>query len=199
MRTICRVFCAWYCDDFTMQSPYIAIIAGEASGRLQGKNAVGAYWQAALARMPELRFELLAVLSGVDSLVVHYRSAGAKLAAEYFEFDAAGKSARRRITLETSPAGRADIGLQAKLRGAPQSGLASGYAFALSPAPLPQGERGGNPAVLPTDDKTPRNHTPSPAGLQRLGGRQSERHAFAPLLNPSPQGEREEIRRFVRG
>lgn len=83
-----------YCDDFTMQSPYIAIIADEASGRLQGKDAVGAYWQAALARMPELRFELLAVLSGVDSLVVHYRSAGAKLAAEYFEFDAAGKVRR---------------------------------------------------------------------------------------------------------
>lgn len=76
-----------YADDFSMASPYISAIAGEASGRLQGKAAVGAYWQAALARMPELRFELLAVLSGVDSLILHYRSVGGRLAAEYFQFN----------------------------------------------------------------------------------------------------------------
>lgn len=75
-----------YRDDFVMQSPYITTIAGEASGRLRGKDAVRAYWQAALARMPELRFEPLAVLTGVDSLVLHYRSVGGKLAAEYFQF-----------------------------------------------------------------------------------------------------------------
>lgn len=85
---------ALYRDDFSMASPYIASIAGEASGVLHGKPAVQAYWQAALARMPELHFELIAVLAGVDSLVLHYRSVGGKLAAEYFEFDAAGKVCR---------------------------------------------------------------------------------------------------------
>jgi len=44
--------------------------------------------------MPELHFELISLLSGVDSLVLHYRSVGGKLAAEYFEFDAAGKVRR---------------------------------------------------------------------------------------------------------
>lgn len=76
-----------YADDFSMASPYIGTIAGEASGRLQGKPAVSAYWQAALARMPELRFELIAELCGVDSLVLHYRSVGGRLAAEYFQFN----------------------------------------------------------------------------------------------------------------
>lgn len=85
---------ALYRDDFSMASPYIASIAGEASGVLHGKPAVRAYWQAALARMPELHFELIAVLAGVDSLVLHYRSVGGKLAAECFEFDAAGKVCR---------------------------------------------------------------------------------------------------------
>lgn len=83
-----------YTDDFQMESPYIAAIAGVASGRLVGRQAVGEYWQAALARMPELHFELISLLSGVDSLVLHYRSVGGKLAAEYFEFDAAGKVRR---------------------------------------------------------------------------------------------------------
>lgn len=81
---------ALYRDDFSMESPYIAAIAGEATGRLTGKTAIAAYWQAALDRMPELHFELLALLVGVDSLVLHYRSVGGKLAAEHFRFDAQG-------------------------------------------------------------------------------------------------------------
>ena len=85
---------ALYRDDFSMASPYIAAIAGEASGRLQGKQAVRAYWQAALERMPELHFELIDCLCGMNSVVLYYRSAGAKLAAEFFEFDADGKVSR---------------------------------------------------------------------------------------------------------
>jgi ketosteroid isomerase-like protein len=42
-----------YSEDFEMSSPYIAQIAGEASGTLKGKVAVSAYWAKALAsRMP---------------------------------------------------------------------------------------------------------------------------------------------------
>ena len=73
-----------------MSSPKIIQIAGEPSGRLAGKAAVGAYWAAALARIPNLRFELLAVLHGVDSVVLHYRGAGRQLAAEVFFFNSEG-------------------------------------------------------------------------------------------------------------
>ena len=78
-----------YADDFTMRSPYIVQIAGEPSGALRGKDAVGAYWAAALARMPELRFELVDVLVGMGSVTLYYRGARG-MAAEVFEFDEQG-------------------------------------------------------------------------------------------------------------
>lgn len=82
-----------YAEDFEMASPYIAQIAGEPSGRLRGKAAVGAYWQAALARMPDLHFELREILLGADSLTLYYRGARG-MAAEVFQFDDRGQVVR---------------------------------------------------------------------------------------------------------
>lgn len=82
-----------YSEDFEMSSPYIAQIAGEPSGTLKGKTAVGAYWKLALARMPELRFELKEILVGAQSLTLHYRGARG-MAAEVFFFDESGRVAR---------------------------------------------------------------------------------------------------------
>lgn len=59
-----------YADDFEMSSPYIARIAGEASGVLKGKEAVAAYWAKGLERMPTLHFELHSSLLGAESLVI---------------------------------------------------------------------------------------------------------------------------------
>jgi hypothetical protein len=77
-----------YADDFEMSSPFIVQIAGEPSGLLVGKAAVGAYWSKALQLMPDLHFELISVLSGVHSVTVYYRGGGGRLAAEVFFFDA---------------------------------------------------------------------------------------------------------------
>ena len=79
-----------YTDDFEMSSPKIVQIAGEPSGRLVGKSAVGAYWATALARYPDLHFELLGVLHGVDSIVLHYQRTGGQRAAEVFFFNSGG-------------------------------------------------------------------------------------------------------------
>lgn len=81
---------AHYADDFEMSSPFISQIAGEPSGRLRGKTAVRAYWEGALALYPTLRFELVAVLSGVDSITLCYKSVNGRLAAEVFFFDLRG-------------------------------------------------------------------------------------------------------------
>lgn len=78
-----------YADDFEMSSPYIARIAGEPSGKLRGKAAVAAYWSAALERMPDLRFELVDILLGVESVTLYYRGARG-MAAEVFFFDSRG-------------------------------------------------------------------------------------------------------------
>lgn len=82
-----------FCEDFEFSSPNIVRITGEASGRLVGKAAVRAYWTAALARVPELRFEIVEVLAGVDGLLILYRGHRG-LSAEVFEFDANGQVRR---------------------------------------------------------------------------------------------------------
>ncbi len=81
---------AHYTDDFVMESPLIASVAGEASGMLRGKQAVGAYWQAALDRFPDLRLALLGVHVGARSIVIRYRSVLGLVACETLEFNEAG-------------------------------------------------------------------------------------------------------------
>jgi len=79
-----RVF-SHYADDFEMSSPYITQIAGESSGTLYGKKAVGAYWAKALQLIPDLRFELVSTLIGVNSITLYYKGARG-MAAEVFHF-----------------------------------------------------------------------------------------------------------------
>lgn len=81
---------AHYADDFEMTSPYIVQLTGEPSGTLRGKVAVAAYWLKALERFPDLRFELLHVLSSPGSVTLVYRSNRSGLAAEVFFLDDAG-------------------------------------------------------------------------------------------------------------
>lgn len=81
---------AHYEDNFEMSSPIIATLAGEPSGKLQGKAAIGAYWSKALKNAPDLRFELLTALTGVDSVTVYYRGHRG-LSAEVLHFGPNGK------------------------------------------------------------------------------------------------------------
>lgn len=74
-----------YSDQFEMSSPVIVQIAGEPSGTLKGKDAVGAYWAKALKLVPDLRFELLTTLIGVNSITLYYKGVRG-LAAEVFHF-----------------------------------------------------------------------------------------------------------------
>jgi ketosteroid isomerase-like protein len=79
---------AHYSEEMEMFSPVIVQIAGEPSGRLRGKPAVRAYWARALKLIPNLKFELLSVLVGVDSVTLFYVGAHGRLAAEVFHFGA---------------------------------------------------------------------------------------------------------------
>jgi hypothetical protein len=80
-----------YTDDFEMSSPLIVNFTGEASGTLRGKAEVGAYWKAALERIPDLHFELLEVLTGANSIVLYYKAVFGKLATEVMLLDDNGK------------------------------------------------------------------------------------------------------------
>ncbi len=76
-----------YTEDFAMSSPFIIEFLQEPSGCLVGKKAIRAYWQSALARMPELHFELTALYVGANSLAIHYTNQQGRLATEVFWFN----------------------------------------------------------------------------------------------------------------
>ncbi|MGE5657902.1 MAG: nuclear transport factor 2 family protein [Actinomycetota bacterium] len=79
-----------YTDDFELASPLIPSIAGEASGVLQGKAEVRAYWKKGLALIPDLHFELKEVLTGIDSLTLYYRGHRG-MVTEVLWFDGTGR------------------------------------------------------------------------------------------------------------
>jgi len=86
---------AHYADDFEMTSPLIVERMGISSGRLKGKEAIGLYWSRGLAATPELRFELLDVMVGVNSLAIVYKSATlSRIVIEHIEFDEKRRAAR---------------------------------------------------------------------------------------------------------
>jgi len=88
---------AHYSDDFVMSSPRIAIFAGEPSGVLRGKEAIGEYWQKALGAHTSLHFKLLATFVGADSVALHYQGVGGP-AIEVFFFNDEGKVVRAAAT-----------------------------------------------------------------------------------------------------
>lgn len=79
-----------YTDDFVMSSPRIALVAGEPSGILQGKQRIGPYWRTALELSPQLYFEHLSTFVSADSIVIHYRGVRG-LTAEVLFFNDVGK------------------------------------------------------------------------------------------------------------
>lgn len=82
-----------YSDDFEMNSPVIVSLCQQASGALKGKAAVAAYWRTALNLYPNLHFELISTLIGVDSICLYYQGVRG-LAAEVFHFNESGKVVR---------------------------------------------------------------------------------------------------------
>ena len=65
-------------------------MAGESSGTLKGKDKVGVYWAKALQLIPDLHFELLTTLVGVNSITLNYKGARGP-SAEVFHFNLEGK------------------------------------------------------------------------------------------------------------
>jgi hypothetical protein len=85
-----RDILAHYEDVFEMSSPVIIALAGEPSGKLRGKAAVGAYWAKALKEARDLHFKLVTALAGVDSVTIYYEGPRG-LAAEVLHIGPTGK------------------------------------------------------------------------------------------------------------
>jgi ketosteroid isomerase-like protein len=76
-----------YTDDFEMTSPLIIERMKVQSGTLSGKAQIGPYWQLGLEANPPLKFDLLEVLVGVNSITLYYRRNSGKTAAEVLIFN----------------------------------------------------------------------------------------------------------------
>ena len=82
---------AHYTDDFTMTTPMIQKLLGIPSGALQGKQAVGDYWRAALRKIPDLQFSIIETTCGVDTVSIYYNAVLGRRAIETFFLNADGR------------------------------------------------------------------------------------------------------------
>ena len=73
---------AHYADDVVFSSLFVRTIGASPSGSIVGRTALRAYFAAALATYPTLRFRFHAVFRGVDSVTLLYESVNGLLAAE---------------------------------------------------------------------------------------------------------------------
>jgi len=76
-----------FTDDVVFSSPIAARLFPESGGVIRGKSALRNYWLEALGQVPDLRFELVDVYTGVDSVVINYRNQKGGLVNEVLIFD----------------------------------------------------------------------------------------------------------------
>jgi ketosteroid isomerase-like protein len=79
-----------YSDDLEITTPMIKLAGGIESGSLSGKENVKDYWSKALSKFPDLKFELIDVTAGVNSVALYYKSIMDKKAIEVMFFNEDG-------------------------------------------------------------------------------------------------------------
>lgn len=65
---------AHFADDVVFTSPLAERLFPESGGVISGKDALRRYWTEGLRRGPGLRFELLGVYAGTDTIVIRFRN-----------------------------------------------------------------------------------------------------------------------------
>ena len=83
-----------YDAEVVLTSPVAAKILEDPSGTVEGNAALRNYFKLGLELYPNLRFELLDVMSGLSSIVVCYENQKGTKTAEFMEFGKNGKIMR---------------------------------------------------------------------------------------------------------
>lgn len=83
-----------YAQDVEFTSPFVVRLLNEPSGTLRGLAALRSYFLKGLESYPDLRFELIQVLEGVNSLTLYYHSVKNLMAAEVMVLNEKGKISR---------------------------------------------------------------------------------------------------------
>lgn len=86
-----------YRDDVSFVSAFAIDHAGAQDGVVRTVPALRRYFERAMAAYPDLRFEPIAALPGVDSVALHYRSVDGRQAIEVMELDARGRVQRATV------------------------------------------------------------------------------------------------------
>lgn len=79
-----------YATDVEFTSPFVPALSGDPSGTLHGRERLTAYFQKGLQAYPDLHFDLIRILTGIDSLLLYYRSVNGMLAAEMMTVNGKG-------------------------------------------------------------------------------------------------------------
>ena len=77
---------AHYAEDVRFASQKAVALVGQ--GELRGKPALAGYWSKALAAQPDLKFTVVDVFQGHDTMVITYMNHKGVLAAETLRFGA---------------------------------------------------------------------------------------------------------------
>jgi ketosteroid isomerase-like protein len=75
-----------FADDVVFTSPVAFRILG-GDGVIRGKAALRQYWSEGIRLIPDLRFEVLAVYVGVNTLVINYRNQAGGVVSEVLIFE----------------------------------------------------------------------------------------------------------------
>ncbi len=75
-----------YADEVVFTSPTALRVVPDSGGIVGGKEALRIYWTLALEANPDLKFELVAVYAGIDTIALHYRNQQGGLIIEVLTF-----------------------------------------------------------------------------------------------------------------
>ncbi len=83
-----------YDKDIEFNSPVVKELMGIESGTIEGISTLKSYFGAGLQKYPDLVFELIHVLQGVNNVVLLYKNPIGGVTSEAFEFNAKGLVAK---------------------------------------------------------------------------------------------------------
>jgi len=85
---------AHYAESVALTSPIAAALLNKPDGTVRGRQALRAYFRKGLEAYPQLRFELIEVMWGLNSVVLYYQNHKGTKSGEFMGFDSQGKVAR---------------------------------------------------------------------------------------------------------
>jgi predicted ester cyclase len=94
IRTTLDRILGHYAENVVLTSPVAATLLKDPEGTVRGRQALRAYFQKGLEAYPQLRFELIEVMWGLSSVVLHYRNQKGTKSGEFMEFDSEGQITR---------------------------------------------------------------------------------------------------------